>query len=163
MGVQWDSTSTIHRLQEKSYDSARRAALYSILIEFEVPMKLFRLIKMCLNETCNKVHIGNIYLIHFLSRISWNKEMLYHHCFSFLHFYKQFLFLKLWSEVYAESYHSCRKPFHVSMIRVSVYIRILHFDIGCNTSEWMVSSHRSSRVVGVKSNQRPRNWEWSGP
>jgi hypothetical protein len=31
--------------------------LYSILIEFGVPMKLVRLIKMCLNETYIKVHI----------------------------------------------------------------------------------------------------------
>jgi hypothetical protein len=32
--------------------------LYNILIEFGVPMKLIRLIKMCLNETYSKVHIG---------------------------------------------------------------------------------------------------------
>jgi hypothetical protein len=32
--------------------------LYNILIEFGVPMKLVRLIKMCLNETYNKVRIG---------------------------------------------------------------------------------------------------------
>jgi hypothetical protein len=30
----------------------RREVLYNILIEFGVPMKLVRLIKMCLNETC---------------------------------------------------------------------------------------------------------------
>jgi hypothetical protein len=32
--------------------------LYNILIEFGVPMKLVRLIKMCLNETYSKVHTG---------------------------------------------------------------------------------------------------------
>jgi hypothetical protein len=32
--------------------------LYNILIEFGVPMKLVRLIKMCLNETCCEVGIG---------------------------------------------------------------------------------------------------------
>jgi hypothetical protein len=32
--------------------------LYNILIEFGVPMKLVRLIKMCLNETYSKVCIG---------------------------------------------------------------------------------------------------------
>jgi hypothetical protein len=32
--------------------------LYYILIEFGVPIKLVRLIKMCLNETYSKVHIG---------------------------------------------------------------------------------------------------------
>jgi hypothetical protein len=36
----------------------RREVLYNILIEFEVPMKLVRLIKMCLNEIYSKVHIG---------------------------------------------------------------------------------------------------------
>jgi hypothetical protein len=32
--------------------------LYNILIEYGVPMKLVRLIKMCLNETYSKVRIG---------------------------------------------------------------------------------------------------------
>jgi hypothetical protein len=32
--------------------------LYSILTKFGVPMKLARLIKICLNETYNKVCIG---------------------------------------------------------------------------------------------------------
>jgi hypothetical protein len=32
--------------------------LYHILIEFGVPMKQVRLIKMCLSETYSKVHIG---------------------------------------------------------------------------------------------------------
>jgi hypothetical protein len=32
--------------------------LYNILIEFGIPLKLVRLIKMCLNETYSKVHIG---------------------------------------------------------------------------------------------------------
>jgi hypothetical protein len=36
----------------------RREVLYTILIEFGIPMKLVRLIKMCLNETYIKVHIG---------------------------------------------------------------------------------------------------------
>jgi hypothetical protein len=40
------------------YDSVRREILYNIVIEFGVPMKLVRLIKMCLNETYNKVCIG---------------------------------------------------------------------------------------------------------
>jgi hypothetical protein len=36
----------------------RREVLYNILIEFGIHMKLFRPIKMCLNETYSKVHIG---------------------------------------------------------------------------------------------------------
>jgi hypothetical protein len=38
--------------------SVRKEVLYNILIEFGVPMKLIRLIKMYLNETYSKLHIG---------------------------------------------------------------------------------------------------------
>jgi hypothetical protein len=34
---------------KKAYDSVRREVLFQILIEFDVPMKLVRLMKMCLN------------------------------------------------------------------------------------------------------------------
>jgi hypothetical protein len=52
---------TVHQLFidfKKAYDSARREVLYNIHIEFEVPMKLVRLIRMCLNETYSKVCVG---------------------------------------------------------------------------------------------------------
>jgi hypothetical protein len=35
---------------KKAYDSVRREVLYNIIIEFGVPMKLVRLIKMCLKK-----------------------------------------------------------------------------------------------------------------
>ena len=43
---------------KKAYDSVRREVLYNILIEFDIPMKLVRLIKMCLNKTCSRYQIG---------------------------------------------------------------------------------------------------------
>jgi hypothetical protein len=50
----WEYNETVHPLFidfEEAYDSVRREVLYNILIEFGVPMKLARLITMCLNET----------------------------------------------------------------------------------------------------------------
>jgi hypothetical protein len=56
--------------------------LYNILIEFGVPMKLIRLIKICLNKTYNKVRKGKRLSDSFPMRNGLNKEMLNHHCFS---------------------------------------------------------------------------------
>jgi hypothetical protein len=57
----WEYNETVHQLFidfKKAYDLVRRKVLPSILIEFGVPMKLLRLIKMCLNEMYSKVCIG---------------------------------------------------------------------------------------------------------
>jgi hypothetical protein len=57
MGV----NKTVHQLYrdfKKAYDSVWREIFYNIVIEFGVSMKSVRLIKMCLNETYSKVHIG---------------------------------------------------------------------------------------------------------
>jgi len=43
---------------KKAYDSVRREVLHNILIEFGIPMKLVRLIKMCLNEKYSRVRVG---------------------------------------------------------------------------------------------------------
>jgi hypothetical protein len=43
---------------KKAYYSVRREIPYNILIEFGVPMKLVRLIRMCLNETYSTVRTG---------------------------------------------------------------------------------------------------------
>ena len=43
---------------KKAYDSVRREVLYNILIEFGIPKKLARLIKMCLTETYSRVRVG---------------------------------------------------------------------------------------------------------
>jgi hypothetical protein len=61
MEKKWEYTETVHQLFidfKKAYDSVRREVLLNILIEFGIPMKLVRLIKMCLNETNGKVHTG---------------------------------------------------------------------------------------------------------
>jgi hypothetical protein len=58
---------------KKAYDSVRREVLHSILIEFKVPTK----------QRVQCVWV-NICLIVFLSRMVYNKEMLYLHCFATL-------------------------------------------------------------------------------
>jgi hypothetical protein len=44
----------------KPMTQLKREVLYNILLEFGIPKKLVRLIKMCLNETYSKVCIGKL-------------------------------------------------------------------------------------------------------
>ncbi|KAJ4447085.1 hypothetical protein ANN_09074 [Periplaneta americana] len=59
MEKKWEYKGTVHQLFidfKKAYDSVKRK-LYDILIEFGIPKKLVRLIKMCLSETYSRVRI----------------------------------------------------------------------------------------------------------
>jgi len=68
---------------KEAYDSIRREVLFNILTELGIPMKLVRLIKMCLNETYSRDQQANIFSDIFPIKNGWNK-MLYHNCFSTL-------------------------------------------------------------------------------
>jgi hypothetical protein len=61
MEKKWECNGTVHQLFidfKKAYDSVRREVLYNILIEYGIPRKLVKLIKMCVNETYSRVRIG---------------------------------------------------------------------------------------------------------
>ena len=61
MRQNWEYNEAVHQLFidfKKAYDSVRRDVLYNILIESGIPMKLVRLIKMCLTETYSRVGLG---------------------------------------------------------------------------------------------------------
>jgi hypothetical protein len=60
-GEKWEYIGTVHLIFidfSKAYDSVRREMLNNVLLEFVMPRKLVRLIKMCLNETYSKIRIG---------------------------------------------------------------------------------------------------------
>ena len=54
----------------------------NILIESGIPMKLLRLIKICLNETYSRVRVGEHLSDMFHIKHDLKQEMLYRHCFS---------------------------------------------------------------------------------
>jgi hypothetical protein len=69
MSVQWRECQLFIDFK-KTYDSVMRAALYNILIKFGIPMKLVRLLEICLNEACSKVRRVKVGRIIFLLRMS---------------------------------------------------------------------------------------------
>jgi len=57
----WEYNEEVYQLFidfKKAYDSVRREVLYMVLIEFGIPRKLVRLIKMSLTETYSRVRVG---------------------------------------------------------------------------------------------------------
>jgi hypothetical protein len=67
----WDYGEIVHEQfidSKKACDALRKEVLYNILIKLEVPIKvvmlikmhnpIIKIIKMCLNETYDKIHIG---------------------------------------------------------------------------------------------------------
>jgi len=57
----WEYNEEVHQLFidfKKSYGSLRREVLYRTHIEFGIPRKLVRLIKMSLTETYSRVRVG---------------------------------------------------------------------------------------------------------
>jgi len=57
----WEYNEAVQQLFidfEKAYDSVRTEVLNNILIEFGIPRKLVRLIKMCLKEMYSRVLVG---------------------------------------------------------------------------------------------------------
>ena len=56
----WEYNEAVHLLFidfKKALDSVRREVLYNILMEFGIPKKLIRIIKMCLTETYRRVRV----------------------------------------------------------------------------------------------------------
>jgi hypothetical protein len=81
----YEYNEAVHQLFidfKKAYVSVRREVLYNILIEFGIPMKLARLIKMCLNETCSRIQIGKQFSDRFPIRNGLKQgDSLYRHFF----------------------------------------------------------------------------------
>jgi hypothetical protein len=67
----WEYNEAVYQLctdMKKAYESVTMDDLYNIHIKFGIAMKLVRLIKMCLTETCSRVRIGKNLCDMFLTR-----------------------------------------------------------------------------------------------
>jgi sorting nexin-29 len=57
----WEHNEAVYQLFidfKKAYDSVRREDLYNIFVEFGIPKKLVRLVKLCVTETYSRVRVG---------------------------------------------------------------------------------------------------------
>jgi len=77
LGKNGNTVKQCYRLTEAS-NSVGREVLYDILIGLGILMKLVRLIKLCLNETCSRAKICPTFFLFRMVR----DEMVYRHCFS---------------------------------------------------------------------------------
>ena len=58
--TKWKYIEALYQLfidYKKAYDYVRKEVLYNIPIEFDIPTKLVKLIKMCLTETYSRVRV----------------------------------------------------------------------------------------------------------
>ena len=81
----WEYKKAVHQLFvdfKRANDSVRREVLYNILTEYGIPMKLVRLIKMCLTETYSRVRVGKNLSYMFSIRCGLNQGDVCRHCFS---------------------------------------------------------------------------------
>ena len=53
-----NDNEAVHQLFIDFSDSVRKEVLYNILIDFDIPMKLVRLVKICLTEMYSRVWVG---------------------------------------------------------------------------------------------------------
>ena len=81
----WEYNEEVHQLFidfKKAYDSVKREVLYKIHIEFGIPRKLVRLVKMSLTVTYSRVRVGTNVSDRFPIRNGLKQgETLYHQCF----------------------------------------------------------------------------------
>ena len=60
MGI-YEAVRQLFIYLEKASNSVRSVVLYNNFVVFGIPMKLVRLIKMCLTETYSRVRVGKIF------------------------------------------------------------------------------------------------------